>query len=488
MNPVGLEFNGDIVVFKDEIENGLAELIQKNNSAISCEVEARPSTISSQAIQNWSKASNTQLSDLYFLDAILASTGLNLNDDFFDSVETYAAKDTPINKPFDYDHKSADIIGHIISCDLADFDGNKIDLSKLNGKAPDSFEIPFTAALYRHYHDNKYKQERIEKIIAAIEKPTDQDRWFVSMECRFRGFDYLLFPENETASAAKIVERTNDTAFLTKHLRAYGGSGSYSGNRVGRILRNITFSGVGLVRRPGNPRSVILARSSGTISGKIDDISKILGYKTISEETMDNTKVQDELNTVKAKLAEAEKQLAEVAKANFDKQLTDLQKQVDSLTAGLNASKAELEVAKTELDKAAQSNKELKEQLEKFQVEAAQAEVARKQADRLAKVKDAYAIEEAEAKKFVDTLNALTDEAFAQHIDAIKSLKKVDVAQTPKVDATAALNTATPVKDNDVNPSVDTDQSKTALAAELEAYFKLDEAAQASSKNKKAKK
>lgn len=486
MNPVEEQ---KIVIFDDEIECGLAELIQNNNSAISCEVEAKPSKMSQITMENWSKSSNTLLSDLYFLDAILASTGLNLNDDFFDNNETFAARDTPINKPFDYEHKSSDIIGHIISCELADFDGNKIDLSNLNGKVPDSFEIPFTAALYRHYHDNKHKQERIDKIIAAIENPTEQDRWFVSMACRFRGFDYIMFPEHESTSSAKIVERTNDTAFLTKHLRAYGGTGIYNGNRVGRILRNMTFSGVGLVRRPGNPRSVIKNRSSGAISEKIDDISKILGYKTNSEETMDNTKVQEELNTVKAKLVEAEKQLADVAKSNFEKQLSDFQKQVEGLTAGLNASKAELEVAKTELEKAALSNKELKDQLEKFQAEAAQAEAARKQADRLAKVKDAYAVEDAEAKKFVDTLNALTDEAFAEHVNAIKSLKKVEVVAAPKTDATAALNTATPVKDNDVNPSVDADAANTSLAAEIEAYFKLnDESAQASNKNKKAKK
>merc|ERR1711959_822172 len=38
----------------------------------------------------------------------------------------------------------------------------------------------------------------------------------------------------------------------------YGGSGKYEGYTVGRLLRNIAFSGKGLVSNPANPRSVIL--------------------------------------------------------------------------------------------------------------------------------------------------------------------------------------------------------------------------------------
>ena len=75
------------------------------------------------------------------------------------------------------------------------------------------------------------------------------------MECLFPNFDYALTaPDGST----KVVSRDEASAFLTKHLRSYGGSGEYQNYRVGRLLRNLSFSGKGLVSKPANPRSVIL--------------------------------------------------------------------------------------------------------------------------------------------------------------------------------------------------------------------------------------
>jgi chromosome segregation ATPase len=58
------------------------------------------------------------------------------------------------------------------------------------------------------------------------------------------------------------VARDEASAFLTKHLRSYGGTGEYEGHKIGRLLRNVSFSGKGLVNNPANPRSVILTESN----------------------------------------------------------------------------------------------------------------------------------------------------------------------------------------------------------------------------------
>ncbi|QEL19556.1 hypothetical protein [Limnoglobus roseus] len=91
----------------------------------------------------------------------------------------------------------------------------------------------------------------MDTILAEIAK----GEWFVSMECLFAGFDYSMRARDGTT---RVVARNEQTAFLTKHLRAYGGTGEYQGAKVGRLLRNIVFSGKGLVRKPANPESVIL--------------------------------------------------------------------------------------------------------------------------------------------------------------------------------------------------------------------------------------
>jgi uncharacterized coiled-coil protein SlyX len=75
------------------------------------------------------------------------------------------------------------------------------------------------------------------------------------MECLFPSFDYALVDKE---GGTKVVPREESSAFLTKHLRSYGGSGNYEDYRVGRLLRNLAFSGKGLVSKPANPRSVIL--------------------------------------------------------------------------------------------------------------------------------------------------------------------------------------------------------------------------------------
>ena len=44
---------------------------------------------------------------------------------------------------------------------------------------------------------------------------------------------------------------------MTKFLRAYGGEGEHENYKIGRVLRQITFSGKGFVDRPANPDSII---------------------------------------------------------------------------------------------------------------------------------------------------------------------------------------------------------------------------------------
>jgi len=80
------------------------------------------------------------------------------------------------------------------------------------------------------------------------------------MECFFKGFDYGLI--SKSTGQYKILGRSEETAFLTKHLRAYGGLGEYEDHKIGRVLREITFSGKGFVDKPANPESVIFTQNS----------------------------------------------------------------------------------------------------------------------------------------------------------------------------------------------------------------------------------
>jgi hypothetical protein len=80
------------------------------------------------------------------------------------------------------------------------------------------------------------------------------------MECFFKGFDYGLL--NKSTGEFKVLARNSETAFLTKFLRAYGGLGEHDNYKIGRVLRNITFSGKGFVDKPANPDSIIFTKDS----------------------------------------------------------------------------------------------------------------------------------------------------------------------------------------------------------------------------------
>ena len=179
----------------------------------------------------------------------LVSTGWNKNDDVFQTKATWDARNTPEDKQFNLMHNENDIIGHITGSYVVDKDGNVVE----DDTQPDDFDIITEAVLYNSWTDPENRQ-RMNQIIAEIE----EGKWFVSMECLFAGFDYALLDDN---GGAKLLERNEGSAFLTKHLRAYGGNGEYEGYKLGRSLRDISFSGKGLVSKPANPRSVILDAS-----------------------------------------------------------------------------------------------------------------------------------------------------------------------------------------------------------------------------------
>ena len=128
-------------IYKSETEAGLEDAIKANASiAYSSPVSFYiPNTEQKESIKNLVVAQDKTISenkdqyDLYYLSSILVSTGWNKNDDVFDLNETWGAKDSPVDKQFNFMHDESDIIGHITGSVVLDPDGNEIDdISKIN--------------------------------------------------------------------------------------------------------------------------------------------------------------------------------------------------------------------------------------------------------------------------------------------------------------------------------------------------------------------
>jgi len=359
-----------IQIFDREIEDGISDSVSSQASIAYCSpallVEKGDTDLSLAAIIA-SSDSVDKNTDLYYLESVLVSTNWNGNDDVFMADSTWAARDTPVDKQFNFMHDENDIIGHIISSHVIDSEGTTISADIM--EPPSSFDIITKAVLYNSWTDTENKI-RMDNIIAEIK----EGKWFVSMECSFAGFDYSVMDD---MGNQHVVARDSESAFLTKHLRAYGGTGEYEGYKIGRALRDISFSGKGLVSNPANPRSIIL--NSKSIAFSVDapsfigdlkmsdskvleeQISEIKSELTQANETIEGLKAEaakvealsSDIETLEASVKEKEEIIA-----SLEEKVSTSETQVSELTASLEASQTELTANKTELYEAKKREKD----------------------------------------------------------------------------------------------------------------------------------
>jgi hypothetical protein len=242
-------------IFEQEKADGLSHLLHASAS-ISYASIAEPYIIDSNRppLNNLKSTASYSDEDLYYVQSILVTSSWNKNDDIFDKEEIWKAKNTPEHKPTNLEHNEDIIIGHIISNWPITEEGNLIDETTKIEDLPNKFHILTGSVIYRGFSSPELK-ERSENLISQIESGNK----YVSMECFFKGFDYGVL--NNLTNEYKVLARNEETAYLTKFLRAYGGMGQHQDYKIGRVLRNITFTGKGFVDKPANVDSVIFIKN-----------------------------------------------------------------------------------------------------------------------------------------------------------------------------------------------------------------------------------
>ena len=410
-----------IKIHQKEIDDGIGELVKSTASVAYCseatlhkgDIAAAKEIIADEQILNKVIAENKDQIDLYYLESVLVSCGWNKNDDVFMPEATWAARNTPEDKQFNYMHDENDIIGHITGSYVLTKDGKAV--ADDESQMPEDFDIITQAVLYNSWTGEE-NQERMKKIIAEIE----EGKWYVSMECLFAGFDYALIGEE---GSAKVLARDEESAFLTKHLRAYGGTGEYQGYKVGRALRNIAFSGKGLVAKPANPRSIIIK----SVAFDVDQNSNF----NMGEFTMAENLLEKQLDEVRAELASAKAE-NEAIKAKIeeakDKEFASQVEAFESVIEEKDSSIAELEesikstqarVAELE-DALAKSQEELSTAMKEMEEQKKKAMMTKRKAA-LAEA----GLDEEEIEDSLANFDALTEEAFDSVVALMK--KKADM-------------------------------------------------------------
>ena len=366
-------------IYKQEVADGIDALVSSQAYITYASVAEPCEDKQAFAFDKVKSVAAIEDKDLYYVQSILVSSNWNKNDDIFDKAEVWKAKSTPEDKPTNLEHDESVVVGHITSNYPIDDNGKVIPVDISEDDLPDKYHILTGSVIYRAYSDPELKA-RAENLIAEIEEGTK----YVSMECYFNNFDYGL--KNEATGEFKVLARKEDTAYLTKHLRAYGGTGQHEGYNIGRVLRNITFSGKGFVDKPANNDSIIFSRTM---------LNKFLEEK--------NTDFEKKGVIDNKPFSKPEKKIM-----NLEETVEKMNKKLESLLtseafASTYTKASDLETKVSELEtKAQESDQALTEQTEKFT--ALEASIAEK--DELVK-----ALEEALKRRASLVEAGLDDEA-----------------------------------------------------------------------------
>ena len=357
-------------IFQHEVNDGLQVAMANQAIAIECPLFSKEfdneELISIASLLN----EEQQQADLYYLNSVLVSAGWNKNDDVFTVQSLWNARHTPVNKQFNFMHDETDIIGHMTKSMVLDHEGNVISDDVAEDALPEKIDIITSAVIYKTWSDPEMR-ERINNIISEI----DNGEWSVSMECVFQDFDYaVVTPEGEE----KILARSEESAFLTKHLRAYGGKGEYEGYKIGRLLKSLYFSGKGLVNKPANPRSIIFNKSTNPFNSQanitISNFLTAMEADNMSEPQKQVEQLTTDLENTKAELESVKSDLTQ-EKNDLQAQMNEAIAEKDSVIASLETKVKELEDAIAKMDedkkKMEEENDDMKKKMKNMKRKAA---------------------------------------------------------------------------------------------------------------------
>ena len=223
--------------------------------------------------------------DVMPISSVLVTDIWNANGDVFTAEQIVKAETTPNFKPINWMHRGSEdsqnenigvmVKASLIYGDLPEINFMEEDLkeeygSSFNNTLSGKVHIKQDGLIWAQYFPTY--AEKVKKGISAGDL-------YVSMECFFEDFGYCLRKDEDDESPL-LIDRKPSTAHISKDLRAYGGSGKtkYKGKtyQVGRWLKNIVFSGQGLVVEPANKRkgkilSIILKDNSFSKADIIND-------------------------------------------------------------------------------------------------------------------------------------------------------------------------------------------------------------------------
>lgn len=200
--------------------------------------------------------------DIMPISSILVTDIWNANNDVFTAEEIIKAARTPEFKPINWMHRGSEDtenenIGVMVNAQLVS--GELPEINYMSEEDAQEFDMRGNT-LSGGVHikqDGLVWSQYFPTYASKLKNGMENGNIYVSMECFFEDFGYCLRKDEDDTNPI-FIDRTEATSRISKDLTAYGGSGTtkYKGKKyqVGRWLKNIIFSGQGIVFEPANKR------------------------------------------------------------------------------------------------------------------------------------------------------------------------------------------------------------------------------------------
>ena len=221
--------------------------------------------------------------DLQYITSIFVSTGMNLNGAYFMPHELIKARNTITSKPLDIEHDEERVVGHLFSRAFLDKEGKVMDMEEMTLSHPDTDSMSFDIATGMYVYKARFP---------GVAQDVLDGKYAVSMECYYRDFDIIV---GDVIVPRVEAEKIGLLSKINKMVKVVDKGNEVGTFKVGRVLRDILFSGCGLVENPANPDSIILEAAAVDDYvldlGEVKERSKAKDTKVFDMSTNDNSLV-----------------------------------------------------------------------------------------------------------------------------------------------------------------------------------------------------
>jgi hypothetical protein len=222
--------------------------------------------------------------------------------------ELVKSANTISHKAIDIEHQEDQIIGHIYNSVFVDSSGNELDvdeLANIDSKELDkkNIDIVIAGILYR---------SRFPELSKEIAK----GHWKLSMETYFQSYDIKIGNVIMSRKEAEALGYANE--IIGKLAKVLKKGKEIAEGEVSRVLRDLLFSGCGVVKNPANPRSVILETAKKQIDKNegaeiVIDLDKLDNTQS-DDNIVAEEKVKDDIGKKKENEEEADISVEDVRK------------------------------------------------------------------------------------------------------------------------------------------------------------------------------